>query len=152
MNKTTLFMKAILGIGLAGAITLGASGCNSSSPNDIHRRELAGEMSVDAKRTFFNVYSFGLRADDNGYYIKFKGHYDNGGTSHELNPYKDHKDYEITYNITREKYLDISKICSSGEHATNNCSNELIKNFIEIVKEHDPISVTEYETNALSCQ
>ena len=30
MNKTTLFMKAILGIGLAGAITLGASGCNST--------------------------------------------------------------------------------------------------------------------------
>jgi len=54
------------------------------------------------------------------YYISVIGHFD-AGTKHipkwkhqELSSYKSHKDYRITYSVSKEDYLEISRFCSDS--------------------------------------
>ena len=148
MTKNEKLLKYLLGLGIAGSITL--SGCSIKLPSfstDDNRKALASEMSADSDLNILNVYNFEFARENESYYINFKGHFDNGktGSYHTPITYIDHKDFCIKYEISKQEYLELQSAVNKTESMTNKVAPEIIDKFLEIVANNDPISAEEIE-------
>ena len=154
MNNKEKFIKGLLGIGLAGVVSSSLlTGCAKTFPEDENRMALAEGVAQDAGTEMFNVYGFELCKDMSGYYIKFRGHYDNGLIySHSGGAYRDHQDYLITYAISEEDYFIIKASIYKKANSTSHEEPSTIDRFVELVQSYEPFSVEELNPDDHSCE
>lgn len=151
MNKKGLISLLIAGsITVAGASTLySCSDVNTLAPDCDERKNFTIEMSLDANQQFFNVSSFDVELNNGKYYIKFLGHYDEGATpihhryARDQYKYTEHKDYLVTYGITKEEYKNIMMFYNNTMNEIKFLTLENLASLQAIVDCYDPISVEE---------
>lgn len=86
------------------------------------------------------------------YYISVIGHFDAGKNEkmniisklRELKSYKSHKDYRITYSVSKEDYLKISKFCSNSISKFSEKELEIIQ---KILSNYTAIDVKDLEVS-----
>ena len=84
------------------------------------------------------------------YYISVIGHFDAGeertGRSYALIKYKSHKDYRITYSVSKEDYLQITQFCSDSIKGYNFSEKEL-RQIQKILANYTAVDVKDLEVS-----
>ena len=148
MKKQRLITK-MLGLALAGTVTVTSlAGCaDAFEPLTTPLTEDSGKIIMDVP--YVNFYT-----TDDGYFVTFLGHKDNG-IDHKDFTFIDHKDYKITYSISREDYLSLMKTFKNDfirdkytiSGAQTSISKQKGEKLKEIITSYDPISVEDFAGN-----
>lgn len=131
--KHNLIKKLALSLALSSTITLSA--CSK-----LDMSNLTSSLSADGKVDIVSTqYVFVENSKENNY-ISFIGHYDTGSIyiRHSLRSYHNHKDYRITYQVSKEDFAKVNKfqhICVSQ------LEQEEIDMLETLVNTYDPIEV-----------
>jgi len=150
-NKTRLISLMLAGT-IATSGVAGLTGCSkieTLSPNSTERKNLTVQMSLDANQQFFNVAHFDMELKDGKHYITFLGHYDEGKKQKTYSmdadkyQYIEHKDYLITYEISKEDYQNIAKFYNKVNTPIHNLTLDNVALLQSIVDNYDPINVEE---------
>ena len=142
---------------LAGNIAvtsmLGLAGCSNddvSRASDIpERKNLTLSMSFDINQMLTNVVSFEVEMVDGQYFIKFLAHFDKGLTPETslyttTYTYKEHKDYAVTYKISKEEYTNFMQThLPATPIQLKDVPISEISTLQSIIDNNDPISVEE---------
>ena len=86
------------------------------------------------------------------YYISVIGHFDAGENFkmnintkvRELQSYKSHKDYRITYSVSKEEYLKITKFCSNN---ISRFSEKELRQIQKILANYTAVDVKDLEVS-----
>ena len=107
---------------IAGTLTC-ATSCNQEKDN------LTATVASTSSAGINDIAFIYPETSKENYYISVIGHFDAGeeraGHSYSLIKYKSHKDYRITYSVSKEDYLQISQFCSSSIKGYNFSDKEL---------------------------
>lgn len=140
--KTNLVKKLALVLGITA--TMGATstfvGCNTELKNDI-KANLGADSKTAINRIIFVV----PETNHKEHFVSFIAHYHIGNYTPSY-----HKDYRITYKVSKEDYSDILKLCHNNSLVNysdliNKSEFELINNLIST---YDPIDIKEYDSNS----
>ena len=140
--KNRILSKMILTLMLAGTIAT-STACSTVDTNN-----LVTNVATDAKLDLKQCVYVWAENSTNDYYISLLGHYDNGnkysvgGYASSLNGYSDHKDFRITYKVSKEEY---SKVVSFSTKTIPNLTQEEISFIENIVETYDPVEVKDLE-------
>ena len=141
--KNRILSKMILTLMLAGTIAT-STACSADTNN------LVTNVATDAKLDLKQCVYVWAENSTNNYYISILGHYDNGnkysvgGYVSSLNGYYDHKDFRITYKVSKEEY---SKVVSFSTKTIPNLTQEEISFIENIVATYDPVEVKDLEVS-----
>ena len=127
---------------IAGTITC-VTACNQEKEN---LTAIVGSTSSAGINDIAFIYP---ETSKENYYISVIGHFDAG---EELSPgriqrvikYKSHKDYRITYSVSKEDYLQISRFCSSSIKGYNFSETEL-REIQKILANYTAVDVKDLE-------
>ena len=107
---------------IAGTLTC-VTACNQEKEN---LTAIVGSTSSAGINDISFIYP---ETSKENYYISVIGHFDAGeervSRSYSLIKYKSHKDYRITYSVSKEDYLEISKFCNDSIKGYNFSQKEL---------------------------
>ena len=96
---------------IAGTITC-VTACNQEKEN------LSAVVSSTSSTGINDIAFIYPETSKHNYYISVIGHFDVGeeraGRSYSLIKYKSHKDYRITYSVSKEDYLQITQYCTNS--------------------------------------
>ena len=122
---------------IAGTLTC-ATSCNQENDN---LTAIVGSTSSTGINNIAFIYP---ETSKENYYISVIGHFDAGEErirrAYSLIKYKSHKDYRITYSVSKEDYLEISKFCNDGIKGYNFSQKEL-KQIQKILANYTAIEV-----------
>lgn len=151
--------QRLISLLISGAITLGSvaglTACNENQAITFpatgpERTNLAVTLSLDADTHIINIVNYSLEIKDNKCYVKFFSHYDNGakitsiGRGFTHYQYIDHKDYIVTYEISKDDYKTIATFNNNTTISIKNIPNrEQIEFLQKIIDDYDPIDVKE---------
>ncbi len=157
MKSKKRLISLMLAANIGVASVLGLAGCGDSNvklAKDIpERNDLTLAMSFEIEQMLTNVVSFEVKMVDGQYFIEMLAHFDAGETARHggyttYYEYKDHKDYVVKYQITKEEY---SYFMNSYLPATTiklrDVNNEVIKTLKSIINNNDPISINKNTRN-----
>lgn len=138
--KKRILPKMILTLMLAGTIA-------TSTACSVDTNNLVTNVATDAKLDLKQCVYVWAENSTNDYYISLLGHYDNGNKTSNvrfsiLNGYYDHKDFRITYKVSKEEY---SKVVSFSTKTIYNLTQEEISFIENIVATYDPVEVKDLE-------
>ena len=140
-----LVKKLAITLALTSTITLASCGTNSF---DNLTATVGSTSSTGLTETVFIL----PETSKENHYISIIGHFDtekNFSTftgNLELIEYKNHKDYRITYQISKEDYTKISLICGRTLR-TDNLSSNQIDVINEIISNYEAIEVVDLEVS-----
>jgi len=146
MKKQRLISK-MLGLALAGAVTASSlTGCSLDA-----FEPLSTPLTEDSGKIIMDVPCVNFYTTDNGYFVTFLGHKDNG-IDHNDYTFIDHKDYKITYSISREDYLSLMKTFKNNfirnkytiSGTQTSISEQKTEKLKKIIESYNPISVEDY--------
>lgn len=156
--------KRLIGLLISGSIALtgvaGLSSCGETnatiSPDADVRKNLTIETSLDAGLQIKNVVSFDLMLEGEKCYIKFFSHCDEGvktiGFRIPDYKYLEHKDYVITYEISKDEYRTIAKFYNNTKNEIRFLTQDNVAVLQNIVNSYDPISVEENTIEVSNCE
>lgn len=146
--KNQRLISKLIGLTMAGAITATAlTGCADKAFNN-----LATPLTEDTSKNILKVPCVKCWSTDEEYFVAFLGHRDNGIATYP-NELSDHKDYKITYSISREDYLTIMDKLKNNITRNNLITpvnfagngRKKVKYLKDIIDNYDPISVEDHE-------
>lgn len=120
-----LVKKLAITLAISSTITLASCGYNNSLDN------LTATVGSTSSTGITSVAFVLPETSKENHYISIIGHFDSGKEmrskwkSTELVSYKDHKDFRITYQISKEDYVKISLVCGKSIHISNLSSDQL---------------------------
>ena len=124
--------------------TLALSSCGETE--DIS--SLTANLSADASTGLTNVIFIMPETTKENNYVSIIAHFDMGsnysnGRISVWQSYKNHKDYRITYKVSKEDYADVVKIYSKDKHIDANSKKEDLEKIQNIIDTYDPIEVAD---------
>lgn len=127
---------------IASTLTLGSCSANDEIEN------LTANLSADASTGLTDVVFIIPETTKENNYISIIGHFDTGSNySHRRiavwQSYKNHKDYRITYEVSKEDYASIVKIYSKDKNIDANSKKEDLEKIQSIIDNYDPIEVVD---------
>lgn len=129
---------------LATVATLTLSSCGDST----ELTNLTASLSADASTAIIDVIFIMPETSKENNYISLIGHYDAGSTYipgrfSVWDHYNNHKDYRITYQVSKEDYAEIIKIYSKDKTIDANTKKEDLDKILSIIDNYDPIEVVD---------
>lgn len=129
---------------ITSTLTLGSCATNDEIEN------LTANLSADASTGLTDVVFVMPETTKENNYISIIGHFDTGsnysyGRIAVWQSYKNHKDYRITYKVSKEDYAEIVKIYSKDKNIDANSKKEDLDTIQRIIDNYDPIEVTELQ-------
>lgn len=145
MKRTNLVKK--LALTLAATATIGATttlaGCTPDLYNDV-----IANLGADSNTAINNIIFIAPETTTEGNYISFIAHYDTGlnGGYYTAARYENHKDYRITYQVSKEDYTLILKMCNEGAlvRYAELINKDKLKIINYLISTYDPIEVKEF--------
>lgn len=151
MKKQKL-IALFLSLGIALSTATGCTAVNNHKKLNDKRNNIAETMSADAGVNFFKVNYMSLNKNEDGHFVKFKGHYDTkftpgwyGGT------YENHKDYYVTYKIDKDIYNKLYKI-NKGSSTLLSLPEADLDNIQSVIDTYDVYAVEEIEDENHLCK
>jgi len=140
---------ALMSAGLI-ATTLSTTACS----DNMNFKEMATTLSYEIDDVVLDIPSFVMQIKQDSYLLTFIGHSASAGDKDK--GYIDHKDYLVTYSISKKDYFEIYKICLERNFFIINYDiSQCVKytdNFItikplldDIMENYEPISIKEVE-------
>ena len=129
-------VKKLTTILSAGVITLSPIGFTGCTDTENLVANLAADAKVNIGASVFIV----PENSTTDHYISFIGHYSTAiDESGIITFYKNHKDYRITYKVSKEDYFDIAKF----DYRIVNLNKTEIAKLEDLINTYDPIEVKE---------
>lgn len=116
--------------------------------SSVEENKLTSNLVTDS-HTHMNYVAFIVPENSTkDYYISFIGHYDEKKIIGRYETtYENHKDYRVTYKVSKEDYKLVSDICSSSSIYVYQLSNEQIVVLNSIIDNYEPIEVVEIKAD-----
>lgn len=139
-----LVKKLALTLAIASTITLSSCGTSEELEN------LTANLSADSSTALTNIVFVMPETTKENNYVSLIGHFDTdseyaGIRIQEWIGYKNHKDYRITYKVSKEDYAAIVKINSKRAKIDGNSKKEDLLIIQKIIDNYDPIEIAELE-------
>ena len=135
--KTNLIKKLALALALTSTITISTS-CSKKVDKTNLTALLSVDTSLDISDTIF-VFPENSTID---HYVSFITHYDSENKNYHAGMcvYENHKDYRVTYKVSKDEYFNITKF----DTRIKDLSQEQISTLEKIVENYTPIEVKEF--------
>ena len=136
-----LVKKLVATLLIAGTLTC-VTACNQETDN------LTAIVASTSSTGINDIAFIYPESSKENYYVSVIGHFDAGeersGRSYSLIKYKNHKDYRITYSVSKEDYLEISRVCSDSIKGYDFSQKEL-RQIQKILANYTAIDVEDLE-------
>ncbi len=133
-----------LGLTLALTSTITLSAC--SIENSVEYQDLTAELSTDISSPLVDIVAVIPETGTSGHYISCIGHYDEGYDGGMIPHHLNHKDYRITYKISRDEYFQISKMYNNNTIKwVSGLSKDELKYISKLIKDYDPVECVELD-------
>lgn len=139
-----LVKKLALTLAIASTITLSSCGTSEEVEN------LTANLSADSSTALTNVVFVMPETSKENNYVSIIGHFDTGsnystGRVAVWQSYKNHKDYRITYKVSKEDYAAIVKINSKRAKIDGTSKKEDLLIIQKIIDNYEPVEIAELE-------